>query len=564
MSSDNDDSVAFKPPIELISDKHMIKKDMSTDLELANGDNPLYERMFDADDDFKKLTIQQQSKWYTTDTKYLRDTQKILKMDIPDIPDYDGIMKFYSSQVIPDDFRSKYSYVEWDKLEFINKSAEALQYMSLYNISSPVMSLLLPVIMLLIPFFMLRIQDSNISWETYYKCLQQVLRNHSLGQIFYFSSTTFDKQIMIIMSLLFYLVQVYFNAQSCMSFVKNMIEIHEQIFCVRQYINSTVVSFEHIEKYWSSCATYQPFINKCSSVSAKAKVICKELDNISQLSCSFTKISDIGKTMRAYYMLNIDKEWKDVVKHCIHFNSYMHSLRCLSEKLGSTINLCKYGDTTSFSGLVYPLLPTTNAIGNNVTLDKNIIITGPNAAGKTTLIKAVLINTLLCQQFGCGYFKKAKVYPYHVLSSYINIPDTSGRDSLFQAEATRCKAILDDVMMDTDVRHLCIFDELFSGTNPYEAISAATAYLKCIGERKNIKFVLTTHFLDLCNRLDLVDNVKNMQMQVDEDNTLDFKYSYKIIDGISKVKGGIKVFRDLGYPESIINECETIIAEIKL
>ena len=563
MSNDSDDS-AFKNPIELISDKHMIKKDMSTDLELANGDNPLYERLFDADDEFKKLTIQQQSKWYTTDTKYLRDTQKILKMDMPDIPEYAGVMKFYSSQVIPDDFRSKYSYVAWDKLEFINKSAEALQYMSLYNISSPVMSLLLPVIMLLIPFFMLRIQDSHITWETYCKCLQQVLRNHSLGQIFYFSSTTTDKQIMIITSLMFYLVQVYFNAQSCMAFVKNMIEIHEQIFCVRQYINSTIVSFEHIEKHWSGCSTYQPFINKCRTVSTKAITMCKELDNISHLSCSFTKISDIGKTMRAYYMLNIDKEWKDIVTHCIHFNSYIHSLRGLKEKLGSTINLCKYGSTTSFSGLVYPLLQTTNAIENNVTLDKNIIITGPNAAGKTTLIKAVMINTLMCQQFGCGYFKKAKIYPYHVLSSYINIPDTSGRDSLFQAEATRCKAILDDVMRDPNIRHLCIFDELFSGTNPYEAISAATAYLKCIGGRENIKFVLTTHFLDLCNRLDLVDSVKNMQMQVEEDTNMDFKYSYKMVDGISNVKGGIKVFRDLGYPESIINECATIIEEIKL
>jgi hypothetical protein len=562
--SGESDEYAFKIPIELISDKHMIKKDMSTDLELANGDNPLYELLFNADDEFKKLTIRQQSNWYTTDIKYLSDTQKILKMGIPDIPEYTDIMKFYSAEVIPDDFRSKYSYVVWDKIEFINKSAEALQYMSLYNISSPVMSLLLPVIMLLIPFFMLKLQNGNITWETYCKCLQQVLRNHSLGQIFYFSSTTIDKQIMIITSLIFYLVQVYFNAQSCMTFVKNMIEIHDQIFCVRQYLNATIVSFEHIEKQWSRCSTYQPFSNNCKSVSAKAITMCKELDNISQLSYSITKISDIGKTMRAYYMLNIDKEWRDVVKHCIQFNSYIHSMKCLKEKLGSTINLCKYGSTTSFSELVYPLLQTTNAIGNNVTLDKNIIITGPNAAGKTTLIKAVLINTLLCQQFGCGYFKKAKIYPYHVLSSYINIPDTSGRDSLFQAEATRCKAILDDVMNDPNVRHLCIFDELFSGTNPYEAISAATSYLKCIGERKNIKFVLTTHFLDLCNRLDLVDNVKNMQMQVDEDKNLDFKYSYKMIDGISKVKGGIKVFRDLGYPESIINECSTIIAEIKL
>lgn len=554
----------FIIPIGLIKDKHCVKKDTSADLELTNGENPVYKRIFDADDDFKKLSIEQHSSWYTTDVGYLLDTQNILKNDIPSVPQHDSIMRFYSTDVKPDDFRDKYNYINWDKLQFINKSSQALHYMSIYNISSPLLSLALPIIMLLIPFFIIRIQDNKFTWDAYYKCLQHVLRNHSLGQIFYFGSAPLDKQIMIIASLIFYLVQVYFNTQSCIKFVKNMIDIHEHIFCVNEYIKNTIISFNHIEKHWKEYATYHPFIAKCCSISKSASIICKELGNISQLKLSFTKFSDIGNAMRAYYMINIDKEWKDTIKYCIHFNSYIHSMKCLKEKVGSTIKFCKFGKTTAFKGLVYPLLETTDAVGNNVSLDKNIIITGPNAAGKTTIIKSVMINTILCQQYGCGYFKKAKINPYHVLSSYINIPDTSGRDSLFQAEASRCKAILDDINSDPNIRHLCIFDELFSGTNPYEAISAATAYLKCIGERKNIKFVLTTHFLDLCKRLDAVDNVKNMQMQVHEDKDVGFNYTYKIISGISTVKGGIKVLRDLGYPDCIIKESASIIAELKL
>ena len=53
--------------------------------------------------------------------------------------------------------------------------------------------------------------------------------------------------------------------------------------------------------------------------------------------------------MRAYYMLNIDKEWKNVVKYFIYYNSYIHSLKSIKEKLGSAINMCKFGSTTSFS-----------------------------------------------------------------------------------------------------------------------------------------------------------------------------------------------------------------------
>ena len=554
----------FIIPIEFVKDKYKIKQDTSTDLELTNGENPLYQKIFNADDDFKKLIIPQQSSWYTTDVKYLIDTQKLLQNEIPDLPGHFDIMKFYSTEIKPDDFRDKYNYIGWDKLEFINKSSEALKYMSIYNISSPVLSLALPIIMMMIPFFMIRLQDNSFTWELYYKCLQQVLRNHSLGQIFYFGSASLDKKIMIVMSLLFYIVQVYFNTQSCMKFLKNMIEIHHHIFCINEYITSTITSFNHIEKHWKEYTTYHQFLDKCSDVSIKASSICKELGKISQLKLSFAKMGDVGKAMRAYYMINTDKEWKDTIKYCIYFNSYIHSMKCLKEKLGTTLKCCRYGKTTTFKQIVYPLIDTSEAIGNDVSLDKNIIITGPNAAGKTTIIKSVMINIILCQQYGCGYFKSAKINPYHVLSSYINIPDTSGRDSLFQAEASRCKAILDDIESDANIRHLCIFDELFSGTNPYEAISAATAYLKCIGERENIKFVLTTHFLDLCKRLDTNNNVKNMQMQVHEDKDVGFKYTYKMINGISSVKGGIKVLRDLGYPECIIKESASIIAELKL
>jgi DNA mismatch repair ATPase MutS len=54
----------------------------------------------------------------------------------------------------------------------------------------------------------------------------------------------------------------------------------------------------------------------------------------------------------------------------------------------------------------------------------------------------------------------------------LNIPDSSGRDSLFQAESRRCKEIIDIINKDKTHRHFCIFDELFSGTNPVETTKA--------------------------------------------------------------------------------------------
>jgi DNA mismatch repair ATPase MutS len=113
-------------------------------------------------------------------------------------------------------------------------------------------------------------------------------------------------------------------------------------------------------------------------------------------------------------------------------------------------------------------------ITNNCRLDKNILITGPNAAGKTTILKTTLFNIILSQQLGLGCYKTATINVYKYIHSYLNIPDTSQRDSLFQAEARRCKEIVDCLLENNNKdRHFCIFDELYSGTNPSEAVASA-------------------------------------------------------------------------------------------
>ena len=83
-----------------------------------------------------------------------------------------------------------------------------------------------------------------------------------------------------------------------------------------------------------------------------------------------------------------------------------------------------------------------------------------------------------------GFYNNATINPYKYIHCYLNIPDTSGRDSLFQAEARRCKEILDSVVNNKE-RHFCIFDEIYSGTNPYEAISGAYAYLTYLSKYGN-------------------------------------------------------------------------------
>ena len=82
---------------------------------------------------------------------------------------------------------------------------------------------------------------------------------------------------------------------------------------------------------------------------------------------------------------------------------------------------------------------------------KNKIITGPNAAGKTTILKSVIINIILSQRIGYGYYTDGVINPYKYFHCYINIPDNCSRDSLFQAEVRRCKNILTTIRLRTEI-----------------------------------------------------------------------------------------------------------------
>jgi len=184
-------------------------------------------------------------------------------------------------------------------------------------------------------------------------------------------------------------------------------------------------------------------------------------------------------------------------------------------------------------------------------------------SGKTTVLKSVLINILLSQQFGCGFYDKARIAPFDYLHCYLNIPDTSGRDSLFQAEARRCKEICDKINENKKASHLCLFDELYSGTNPTEAESTTIEFMKYLVKNKKVSSLLTTHFVNVCKALNCNKYIKNCHMltKTENDNII---YTYTLTNGISEIKGAINVLKLLNYPKEIIENCQVVNKNEKL
>jgi hypothetical protein len=568
----------FHLPISFIENKKTIEKHFISDLELQETpqSKSLYEYVFNPGTNlFAKNTIQLWSQYYTSDKRFLKDSQKLLKKKIPTVEnDYVNVNNVWKEIKVETGFEDKYFYIDWDYLKKLNTNSTFLQCMSIYNMSSPILSLALPIFFLIFPFILLNLQGIQLTMTKYIEVLKVVFQKHQFGQLFQINSATWEKRVYIIISLGFYLFQIYQNIMSCIRFYKNISKIHEQLFTIRDYIDETIKRMNEMEVCCSHLKTYSPFINHMKERKDVLMEMHKEIECISEYKMSFKKITEIGHIMKSFYKLYKDDDYKEALQYSFGFNGYIHNINQMKKSVqeghmsafkiikGSNYKSKKKNNKPMFKNAYFPSLVGKMPVKNTYNLKRPMLITGPNAAGKTTMLKTTIFNILCSQQTGFGFYEFARFSPFDYIHCYINIPDTSGRDSLFQSEARRCKDII-TVMKDSGEKstHFCVFDELYSGTNPYEAIASATAFLRYLNKYTNSTYIITTHFLDICNRMENDKTISNMHMKIDM-NCEDFIYTYKLEKGISNIKGGVKVLRDLEYPEYIINETKQMINEI--
>jgi len=563
----------FKLPIYYNSNKTAIKKNIVSDLELINtidtSNNSIYSYYFNTiekENPLSEKILKQVSENYTTDTCFLKDNQKLLKtfthieMQNSD-QNYKQIIETWDEIKCDTGFKERYYYVDWPMWEFLNNYQPFLQFMSIYNMTSPVISLFVPIIILIIPFFIIRLKGLKLTIQEYIEILKVVISQHSLGKLFTkFNSVSFQEQIYLVVSAGFYLFSIYQNILVCFRFHNNMKKIHNYFKIFNNYLNYTIESMKNFNKHSEHLTTHNEFnkiLNEKISVLIEIK---NKLDIVTEFKYSIKKISEIGHILQTFYQIYNNSTYNDAMMYSFGFNGYVDCILGLQENIREgkinfvqLVNNNKRNNKNKFKKSYYACLKDKKHVKNTIKLNKNIIISGPNASGKTTIIKSTLINIIVSQQFGCGFYESASLKPYDHIHCYLNIPDTSGRDSLFQAEARRCKEIIDVINRDIKLKetHFCAFDELYSGTNPDEATISAVAFMKYIVKNKNVNSILTTHFIDVCKKLDKEPKIINCLMETNKHNNK-LEYLYTLKNGISIVKGGINVLYEMNYPSEII------------
>jgi energy-coupling factor transporter ATP-binding protein EcfA2 len=526
------------------------------ELELVNTADasgvPIYHHVFSPTTPVSKQIVSQIAKYYTTNTSFLKDSILFHKRFNHEQHSYTEFIDHWNTIQQNEEFKLTYQYINHEKLSSFNESSKFMFMISLYFITSPVLFILSPLVMVLIPFAILQMQGQPITWNSYKTQLFEVTKRHALVHLCTgYSNATPKEKMMMFASASIFLIQTYCNGYAVYKFYTNIQAIHTIMESTKQHVEQCLESIHYIQSISSDLSTYKEFLGTLQHHESILSNYYNKLTHVSKLSFSWKEFVHLGMLRAQFYELYSNPELKASIDYSIQLCGYLENIEHLSKQ--TKLNACTFTTEkeTSFSKAYYP---TDKPVKNSYKLKKNIIITGPNASGKTTFIKMTLINTLLSQQIGCGFYKKASIYPYDSFCSYINIPDTSGRDSLFQAEARRCKQVLDSVK-DKTKRVFCIFDELFSGTNPQEASASAFAFLQYLALQTNCTFLLTTHFIDVCRNLKENTTIVMKHMKtIQQKNKL--IYTYQLSNGLSTIHGGIHVLMEMDYPMDIIQNAK--------
>lgn len=194
---------------------------------------------------------------------------------------------------------------------------------------------------------------------------------------------------------------------------------------------------------------------------------------------------------------------------------------------------------------VYHLL-IKDPIANSLHLEKGCLITGSNASGKSTFIKAVAVNAIIAQALNTCAAKRFIMPRCHVITSMAVKDDLMAGESYFIREIRYLKRILDD--LDDETITLCAIDEILRGTNTGERIRASRAILEYL-EDKNCIPLVATHDKELTELLGDAYSNYHFSEDIRED---DIQFSYRLEEGPAVSQNAVKLLEFAGFPQEII------------
>tara|TARA_Y100000389_G_C17414642_1_gene492972 strand:+ start:165 stop:1325 length:1161 start_codon:yes stop_codon:yes gene_type:complete len=373
----------------------------------------------------------------------------------------------------------------------------------------------------------------NIPFSEIIKLCKQMFMNQ-------FSSSSKIKMFFSLSIWIFFYIQSVYQSISISRQINKISNIfHEKINIIYKLVNTSLELLDLQQEHFlelkfsdikNSLDRFMPSLNK--------KLYQSE-------PSVFTNKGNIFSTY--YTLLDIKDELKPILLFISEIDYYI-SICLLYNKFSDKNNkfsLPTYTDKDKLNieldNCWHPYLENKPVL-NNIKLNKNIIITGPNAAGKSTFIKTILINVLLAQTISLSSSSNMDFTIFKNINSYLHIPDTKGKESLFEAEMNRSLNYIKYLRTHKQDKSLIIMDELFSSTNNKEGIEAAKIVCKEMIKFKNNLTLLTTHYSELSILEKDTKKIKNYKFLIKRDINNNIIFTYKLKKGFSKDYIALELF----------------------
>lgn len=224
--------------------------------------------------------------------------------------------------------------------------------------------------------------------------------------------------------------------------------------------------------------------------------------------------------------------------------SYRCSLPCWTTPVFSEeLSLC-------VEGLLHPLLTETDCVPNDAQIRRRWLLTGSNASGKSTFIKAVALNAILAQNIHTCTASRFALRRAAVVTSMAVRDDLSAGESYFVAEIKSMHRAVK--LARGPLPFYCFIDEVLKGTNTAERIAASCAVLRYLAA-PGCLCVAATHDLELTELLgDLYEN-RHFSEQVTEQGVT---FDYKLKEGPCRTTNAIRLLGYYGFPRELVEEAQ--------
>ena len=171
----------------------------------------------------------------------------------------------------------------------------------------------------------------------------------------------------------------------------------------------------------------------------------------------------------------------------------------------------------------------------------------------------------MAQTIGVTSANNFKITPFHLIETYLHIPDSKGSSSLFEAEMFRSKNYIEKIKsIDENKFSFIVLDEIFSSTNYVEGFSGAYAILKKISSFTNTLSITTTHYTDLeVLEKDTNGKIVNYKFEVDYDSNKEIKFNYMLKRGMSRQYIALDLLKKNGFDDDLIEEAINMCNKIK-